>query len=485
VIGIWEAVAIDRNIKGKKTPRPMTHDLIENVIAGLDCALDRIVVTELKERTFYARLVLRRNGKMVEIDSRPSDAIALAVQMKAPIYVNESVLEEVTTLPSPPRVIMISGHADVPVAHRAGKLGAYDFIEKPLSLEKVVLVLRNAVADRRKDARIRTLRERVEQEDDLIGESPVVQELRRQVELAAPTQGRVLITGENGTGKELVARLIHACSLRKDELFVEMNCAAIPEELIESELFGHVKGAFTGASESKAGRFLLADGGTLFLDEIADMSLRTQAKVLRVLQEQAFEPVGGSTVRVDVRVIAATNKDLAKEIESGRFREDLYFRLNVVPLRVPPLRERIQDIALLGRHFAAVFSRQYGRPVTVTPAAIQALESHSWPGNVRELRNLIERLIILTPGDAIAGDHVVAALRGASQTRGTVDVDGDHASLRDGREAFEKAFILKKLREAGGNVLRAAELLGLERSHLYRKMRAYGIRTGEGIGPGE
>jgi len=382
-------------------------------------------------------------------------------------------------------VVMISGHGTIETAVKATRLGAYDFIEKPLSLEKVVLVLRNAVADRRKDARIRTLRERVEQEDELIGESPAVQELRRQIELAAPTQGRVLITGENGTGKELVARLIHARSLRRDELFVEMNCAAIPEELIESELFGHVKGAFTGASESKAGRFLLADGGTLFLDEIADMSLRTQAKVLRVLQEQAFEPVGGATVRVDVRVIAATNKDLAKEIEAGRFREDLYFRLNVVPLRVPPLRERIQDIALLGRHFAAVFSRQYGRPVTVTPGAIQALEPHSWPGNIRELRNLIERLIILTPGEAIAADHVVAALRGASQTRGTVDVDGDHASLREGREAFEKAFILKKLREAGGNVLRAAELLGLERSHLYRKMRAYGIRTGEGTGPGE
>jgi two-component system nitrogen regulation response regulator NtrX len=396
-----------------------------------------------------------------------------------------SVLEEVTTLPSPPRVIMISGHADVPVAHRAGKLGAYDFIEKPLSLEKVVLVLRNAVADRRKDARIRTLKERVEQEDDLIGESPAVQELRRQIDLAAPTQGRVLITGENGTGKELVARLIHARSLRREELFVEMNCAAIPEELIESELFGHVKGAFTGASESKAGRFLLADGGTLFLDEIADMSLRTQAKVLRVLQEQAFEPVGGSTVRVDVRVIAATNKDLAREIEAGRFREDLYFRLNVVPLRVPPLRERLQDIELLASHFAAVFSRQYGRPVSVTPGAIQALESHTWPGNIRELRNLIERLIILTPGDAITGDHVAAALRGASQTRATAEVDGDHATLREGREAFEKAFILKKLREAGGNVLRAAELLGLERSHLYRKMRAYGIRTGEGTGPGE
>jgi two-component system nitrogen regulation response regulator NtrX len=395
-----------------------------------------------------------------------------------------SVLEEVTSLPSPPRVIMISGHADVPVAHKAGKLGAYDFIEKPLSLEKVVLVLRNAVADRRKDARIRTLRERVEQEDELIGESPIVQDLRRQIEMAAPTQGRVLITGENGTGKELVARLIHARSLRREELFVEMNCAAIPEELIESELFGHVKGAFTGASESKAGRFLLADGGTLFLDEIADMSLRTQAKVLRVLQEQAFEPVGGSTVRVDVRVIAATNKDLAREIEAGRFREDLYFRLNVVPLRVPALRERIRDVALLAAHFAAVFSRQYGRAVTLTPGALLALESHTWPGNVRELRNLIERLIILTPGPAITGDAVANSLRGGPQARG-LEVNGDHATLREGREAFEKAFILKKLREAGGNVLRAAELLGLERSHLYRKMRAYGIRTGEGVVPVE
>src|SRR5262245_16621769 len=360
-----------------------------------------------------------------------------------------SVLEEVTALPSPPRVIMISGHADVPVAHRAGKPGAYDFIEKPLSLEKVVLVLRNAVADRRKDARIRTLKERVEQEDELIGESPVVQELRRQIERAAPTQGRVLITGENGTGKELVARLIHARSLRRDELFVEMNCAAIPEELIESELFGHVKGAFTGAAESKAGRFLLADGGTLFLDEIADMSLRTQAKVLRVLQEQAFEPVGGTTVRVDVRVIAATNKDLAREIGAGRFREDLYFRLNVVPLRVPPLRERTEDIPILARHFIEQFSRQYWRPKTLDQAALAALTAHSWPGNVRELRNLMERLIILSPGKTISFATVTAGLAG--ETASPPETEADFESLREGREDFERRFIMKKLRQAEGN----------------------------------
>jgi two-component system nitrogen regulation response regulator NtrX len=394
-----------------------------------------------------------------------------------------AVLEEVAALPSPPRVIMISGHADVPVAHRAGKLGAYDFIEKPLSLEKVLLTLRNAVADRRKDARITNLRERVEQEAALIGESATIQDLRRQIDLAAPTQGRVLISGENGTGKELVARLIHARSQRRDELFVEMNCAAIPEELIESELFGHVKGAFTGASESKAGRFFLADGGTLFLDEIADMSLRTQAKVLRVLQEQSFEPVGGATVRVDVRVIAATNKDLARQIAAEQFREDLFFRLNVVPLRVPPLRERTEDIPLLAGHFVSQFSRQYGHAKSLEPGALSALMAYSWPGNVRELRNLMERLVILTPGETITGAGVDASLRGDPGTR--AEAERDFPSLREGREDFERRFIERKLREAQGNVLKAAETLGLERSHLYRKMRAYGIRTSEGGDRGE
>ncbi|HYV18643.1 MAG TPA: sigma-54 dependent transcriptional regulator [Verrucomicrobiae bacterium] len=391
-----------------------------------------------------------------------------------------AVLEDLAALPSPPRVVMISGHADVPVAHKAGKLGAYDFIEKPLSLDKVVLTLRNAIADRRKEARLNALRDRVQEEEKFLGESPVIRELQAQIDLAAPTQGRVLITGENGTGKELVARLIHARSLRRDELFVEMNCAAIPEELIESELFGHVKGAFTGATEGKAGRFLLADGGTLFLDEIGDMSLRTQAKVLRVLQEQAFEPVGGTTVRVDVRVLAATNKDLPREIAAGRFREDLYFRLNVVPLRVPALRERSGDILILARHFVALVGRQYGRSVVLEEGAIAPLVDYPWPGNVRELRNLIERLIILTPGAAITAAAVASALGPQAAARPAEPEERDFGSLREGREDFERRFIARKLREAAGNVLRAAQLLGLERSHLYRKMRSYGMRTGPG-----
>jgi len=451
-------------------------------------ARERVLVVDDEEgvRATLAN-VLRDEGYAVDVVASGEGCLdlvrrqsyhALLLDVWLPGRDGLSVLEEVAALPSPPRVIMISGHADVPVAHKAGKLGAFDFLEKPLSLEKVVLTLRNAVADRRKDARIRNLHERLHQDDELIGESLAIRDLRRQIDLAAPTQGRVLIAGENGTGKELVARLIHARSLRKDELFVEMNCAAIPEDLIESELFGHVKGAFTGASESKAGRFLLADGGTLFLDEIADMSLRTQAKVLRVLQEQAFEPVGGTTVRVDVRVIAATNKDLSREIAEGRFREDLFFRLNVVPLRVPPLRERTEDIALLAGHFIDQFSRQYGRRKVLEPATITALADHPWPGNVRELRNLMERLVILTPEETIRPDAVLPDLRGDAAPR--TEPTPDYGSLREGREDFERRFILKKLRQAQGNVVRAAELLGLERSHLYRKMRSYGIRTGEG-----
>ncbi|MGH9749870.1 MAG: sigma-54-dependent transcriptional regulator [Candidatus Polarisedimenticolia bacterium] len=388
-----------------------------------------------------------------------------------------SVLEEIVALPDPPRVIMISGHADVPVAHRAGKLGAYDFIEKPLSLEKVALTLRNAVGDKKKDEKIHHLRERLREPDALVGGSAPMRALIRQIGEVAPTAGRVLILGENGTGKELVARTLHLQSPRRDEPFVEMNCAAIPEELIESELFGHARGAFTGATENKSGKFLQADGGTLFLDEIGDMSLRTQAKVLRVLQEQAFEPVGGSTVRVDVRVIAATNKDLKVEIAAGRFREDLFFRLNVIPLRVPPLRERPEDVPVLARHFVEQFSRQHGRIKRLAADALPVLAGYRWPGNVRELRNLMERLVILVPGDEIRREDIVQlpGLDGEPER----DLYQSVASLREGREQFEKRFILLKLQEAGGNVLRAAELLGLERSHLYRKMRAYGIRGGE------
>jgi two-component system nitrogen regulation response regulator NtrX len=457
-------------------------------------ARERVLVVDDEEGVRESlRHVLRDEGYSVDLAEsgerclemvrrRPYHAVLLDVWL--PGRDGLSVLEEITALPSPPRIIMISGHADVPAAHRAGRLGAFDFIEKPLSLEKVALTLRNAVADRKKDERIRHLREQLQEENTLIGESPSIRELRQQIEVTAPTNGRVLIYGENGTGKELVARTIHRMSLRRDEPFVEMNCAAIPEELIESELFGHVKGAFTGAAEAKPGRFLLADGGTLFLDEIGDMSLRTQAKVLRVLQEQAFEPVGGATLRVDVRVIAATNKDLAREIAAGRFREDLYFRLNVLPLRVPPLRERLEDLPLLAAHFIEGFSRQYGRSKRLEPETLPILQAYRWPGNVRELKNMLERLAILVHGDTIRAADLPQGIAGATNEI-PQDLLRGISTLREGREQFERQFIILKLRETGGNVVRAAELLGLERSNLYRKMRAYGIRAGLTTGDGD
>src|SRR5579872_1212161 len=298
-------------------------------------------------------------------------------------------------------VVMISGHGNIESAVRAIKMGAFDFVEKPLSLEKTVLVIANAVRQRRLEAENRELRATVGRRHTIVGDSYAMGQLLEQVAMAAPTNGRVLIYGENGTGKELVARTIHMRSRRMKGPFIEVNCAAIPEELIESELFGHMKGAFTGAVSDRRGKFELADGGTLFLDEIGDMSVKTQAKVLRALQEQVVEPVGGtSSVKVDVRVIAATNKDLPSEIRAGHFREDLYFRLNVIPIFVPPLRDRGDDVIRLAEHFVAEFAREYGRrPKQFQPEALTALGSYRWPGNVRELRNIIERLMIMVPGD--------------------------------------------------------------------------------------
>src|SRR6186713_1074626 len=302
------------------------------------------------------------------------------------------------------QVVIISGHGSVESAVRAIKMGAFDFVEKPLSLEKTVLVVGNAVRQRQLEAENRALRAHVDKRLTMIGESYVMAQLREQVAMAAPTNGRVLIFGENGTGKELVARSIHHLSHRRTGPFVEVNCAAIPEELIESELFGHLKGAFTGAVSDRRGKFEVADGGTLFLDEIGDMSLKTQAKVLRVLQEQTMEAVGGTArIKVDARVLAATNKDLQAEIRAGRFREDLYFRLNVIPIFVPALRDRQEDIPLLADHFMAEFAREYGRRIKrFEPGARIALQQYPWPGNVRELRNVIERLMIMVFGDTIA-----------------------------------------------------------------------------------
>jgi two-component system, NtrC family, nitrogen regulation response regulator NtrX len=364
---------------------------------------------------------------------------------------------------------------------RAIKMGAFDFVEKPLSLEKTVLVVRNALRQRRLEAENLALRAKVDAQHLMIGESYAMVRLREQVAMAAPTNGRVLIFGENGTGKELVARNIHEMSRRRSAPFVEVNCAAIPEELIESELFGHVRGAFTGAVADRRGKFETAHGGTIFLDEIGDMSLKTQAKVLRVLQEQVMEPVGGSTrIRVDARVLAATNKDLPSEIRGGRFREDLYFRLNVVPIFVPPLRDRVEDVPLLADHFMAMLAREYGRrPKTFEPDAVRALQRYGWPGNVRELRNVVERLMIMVPGERVSSRDLLFLEQGGPAVGSATSMapvkPALMAPLHDARDEFEKQYILRALAAQQGNMSRTAEVLGVERSNLYRKMRAFGI----------
>jgi two-component system, NtrC family, nitrogen regulation response regulator NtrX len=375
------------------------------------------------------------------------------------------------------QVVLISGHGNIESAVRAIKMGAFDFVEKPLSLEKTVLVVRNALHQRRLEAENRALRARVDRHQTMIGESYAMRQLREQVAMAAPTNGRVLIYGENGTGKELVARTIHALSRRRSAMFVEVNCAAIPEELIESELFGHVRGAFTGAVADRRGKFEVADGGTIFLDEIGDMSLKTQAKVLRVLQEQAMEAVGGTTrIKVDVRVLAATNKDLQAEIRSGRFREDLYFRLNVIPIFVPPLRDRQEDLPLLADHFMADFAREYGRRLkTFESAAGAVLQHYPWPGNVRELRNVIERLMIMVPGEIISPADLSFLDPSALMRATAPDGRGQRQTLHEARDQFERDLILRTLAEQQGNMSRTAEVLSVERSNLYRKMKAFGI----------
>jgi two-component system, NtrC family, nitrogen regulation response regulator NtrX len=372
-------------------------------------------------------------------------------------------------------VVMISGHGTIETAVKATRLGAYDFVEKPLSLEKVLVTVSRALEHARLERENASLRASLDQRSEIIGESVAMRALGEQITTAAPTNGRVLIHGENGSGKELVARTIHARSARHDRPFVEVNCAAIPEELIESELFGHEKGAFTGALARRLGKFELADGGTLFLDEIGDMSLKTQAKVLRSLEEQAFERVGGKdTIKVDVRVIAASNRDLPALIREGRFREDLYYRLNVIPIEVPPLRTRKDDIPALVSHFVAQFCAENGkRAKSLSTEALGYFLAYDWPGNVRELRNMVERLVIMAPGELIAVDDLPAPLR--PKEPGPAPSEARDGTLRDARDNFERAFILAELRANDWNVTRTAERLGIERSHLYRKLKAYGI----------
>ncbi|UCG99902.1 MAG: sigma-54-dependent Fis family transcriptional regulator [Deltaproteobacteria bacterium] len=375
------------------------------------------------------------------------------------------------------QVIMISGHGTIDTAVRATKLGAYDFIEKPLSLEKVLLSINNALNYNRLEAELDLFRERDRQRYQIAGHSNAIAEMKEQIEKAAPTDAWVLIVGENGTGKELVAHTIHRLSKRNNKPFIEVNCAAIPEDLIESELFGHEKGAFTGATTMKRGKFDQANDGTLFLDEIGDMSLRAQSKVLRILQEQRFERVGGNrTIKVDVRVIVATNKNLEEEIAKGAFRDDLYFRLNVIPIRVPPLRERVDDIPELVSEFLDEFSIDTKEePRLLSPDAMELLKKYGWPGNVRELKNLIERMAIMCPGETVDAKDIPAPFNTSRIEEGKLESFVSFDTLKEAREIFEKSFIASKLKQFGGNISKTAEAIGVERSNLHKKIKAYGL----------
>ncbi len=388
-------------------------------------------------------------------------------------------------------VVIMSGHGNIETAVRATKLGAYDFIEKPLSLEKLIVTLQNAFQFKDLSRENQNLRSRVEKNRVMIAESPIMQTLKLAIKRAAPTNASVLVTGENGTGKELVAHMIHSLSNRYDKPFIEVNCAAIPEELIESELFGHEKGSFTGASQQKRGKFDQADKGTLFLDEIGDMSLKTQAKILRIIQEQRFERVGGNhTISVDVRIIAATNKDLQEEIQQGKFREDLFYRLNVVPFKVPPLRERPEDVLPLANHFFREFATPGQEPKKLSSDATEIFKSYFWPGNVREIKNTVERLVIFLDDPIITSQqllvlapHMVQGSASSSSLTTATIADphqspqllGGSDSLKDAKTEFEKEFILKKLKENDWNISKTAQVLGIERSHLHRKIKSYGI----------
>jgi two-component system nitrogen regulation response regulator NtrX len=382
--------------------------------------------------------------------------------------------------PAAPEVVMISGHGTIESAVKATKLGAYDFLEKPLSLERTLIVLQHAVQARQLREDNQEMQRQLAAKCEPTGSSVPIKALRQQIKLMAPTNGRVLIYGESGTGKELIARAIHAGSLRRDRVFVELNCAAIPEDSIEAELFGYRNSTNPAAPAEMRGTFERANGGTLFLNEVGDMSLKTQAKVLRALDEQTVLPVGAAhPVAVDVRVIAATNKDLEEQIALGNFREDLFYRLNVIPFFVPPLRDRREDIPLLVREFLREFGPQYGRP-RVEPAddAISALMQYNWPGNLRELRNVIERVLILNPrATRIERRHLPVLT--PRTTRSASSGAEEFSTLTAAREAYERDYILKKVQECGGNMSRAADALGLERSHLYRKMKSLGLSVKE------
>lgn len=387
------------------------------------------------------------------------------------------VLEEVKKGGYPDcQFIIMSGHGTIETAVRAVKNGAWDFVEKPLSMDKIIILIANILNFKREQSEKNALLNKLRKNIALIGESPVMVSLKQMIARVATSNAWILVTGENGTGKELVAQNIHYLSLRAGRPLVEVNCAAIPKDLIEAELFGYEKGAFTGAERAKKGKFDYANGGTLFLDEIGDMSLEAQAKILRILQERQFYRLGGEQpIEVDVRVIAATNKNLEEEIKAGRFREDLYYRLNVVPLRVAPIRQRREDIPLLIEYFGDQFLRNNGYKRKVfSEGAVAKMQMHSWPGNVRELRNFVERVYILTPGDYVDVHDLKFA--GLSESSEPAAEDG-LMTFREARARFEKEFLVKKIEENQGNISKTAENIGLERSYLHRKIKSYGIEV--------
>ena len=451
----------------------MNHILVVDDEADIRKLLEEI----LREEEYLVASTGTANEALVLLRDVSYDVMLLDIWL--PDRDGLDVLNEIRSLETEnkPEVIIISGHGTIETAVRATKLGAFDFLEKPLSLERTLIVVKNAIEAKRLRDENQEFQRQLAFHTPITGESVPAKALRQQIKLMAPTNGRVLIFGESGSGKELIARSIHAESQRRERVFVELNCAAIPEDYIESELFGYRNSALTGGPAEKRGTFERADGGTLFLDEVGDMSLKTQAKVLRALDEQRFTPVGAAhAMSVDVRVIAATNKNLEEEIAKGNFREDLFYRLNVIPFYVPPLRDRKEDIHLLARDFLRAFGREYGRPrVEIAEDAIELLKQYHWPGNVRELKNLIERILILNPqAPRIERKHLPMLVH-----RGNSKRSEDFSTLHQAREAYERDYILKKIDECHGNISRAAESLGLERSHLYRKMRTLGISVRE------
>jgi two-component system nitrogen regulation response regulator NtrX len=454
----------------------MRNSAARVLVVDDEAAIRRSLAGILADEGYESALAEDGERALAAVRERAPDLVLLDIAM--PGRDGIEILEELRRSHPALPVVMMSGHGTIETAVRATQLGAFDFVEKPLSLDKLLLTVRHALEKSSLERENRELRAKSLRAHEILGASAPIQKLKEQIALAAPTNGWVLISGENGTGKEMVAKQLHVQSKRASGPFVEVNCAAIPEELIESELFGHEKGAFTGAIAQKRGKFELANGGTIFLDEIADMSLRTQAKILRILQEHKFERVGGSeTIDVDVRVIAATNKSLEREIQAGKFREDLYYRLNVIPFHVPALRERREDIPLLAQAFVKEFCTDSAVPQkTVAPRTLALLGGYAWPGNVRELRNLVERLVLMTPESRIRPEDLPEELRGGA----THAPAASGSTLEDARREFERRFLLARLHEHGGNISRTAEAIGLARESLSRKLRALKIQAPRG-----